>query len=117
MKKGVSEMTDPGIDDKRLLLDEREFYSALAVMQREGNTLSRIVRDAWDCLPVLETLTKNEPTRVDQRASSPSSATSRSTSCGRPSTTPRWRTAMPTAFCSPASPQQGAAARRRRGGR
>ena len=37
MKKGVSVMTDPGIEDKRLLLDEREFYSALEVMKREGN--------------------------------------------------------------------------------
>ena len=64
MKKGVSVMTDPGVDDKRLLLDEREFYSALEVMQREGNILSRIVRDAWDCRPMLRTLTKNTHTRV-----------------------------------------------------
>ena len=64
MKKGVSVMTDPGIEDKRLLLDEREFYSALEVMKREGNILSRIVRDAWDCRPVLRTLTKNTHTRV-----------------------------------------------------
>ena len=64
MKKGVSEMTDPGVADKRLLLDEREFYSALAVMKREGNIVSRIVRDAWDCRPMLRTLTKNTHTRV-----------------------------------------------------
>ena len=64
MKGGVSVMTDPGIEDKRLLLDEREFYSALEVMKREGNILSRIVRDAWDCRPVLRTLTKNTHTRV-----------------------------------------------------
>jgi uncharacterized protein DUF3987 len=57
-------MADPGVADKRLLLDEREFYSALEVMKREGNILSRIVRDAWDCRPVLRTLTKNTPTRV-----------------------------------------------------
>ena len=64
MKNGVSVMTDPGVEDKRLLLDEREFYSALEVMKREGNILSRIVRDAWDCRPVLRTLTKNTHTRV-----------------------------------------------------
>jgi len=64
VKKGVSAMTDPGVADKRLLLDEREFYSALAVMQREGNIVSRVVRDAWDCLPVLRTMTKNTQTRV-----------------------------------------------------
>ena len=39
MQKGVSVMTDPGVEDKRLLLDEREFYSALEVMKREGNIL------------------------------------------------------------------------------
>ncbi len=64
IQKGVSVMTDPGVEDKRLLLDEREFYSALEVMKREGNILSRIVRDAWDCRPVLRTLTKNTHTRV-----------------------------------------------------
>ena len=64
MKDGVSEMADPGIEDKRLLLDEREFYSALEVMRREGNIVSRIVRDAWDCRPTLRTLTKNTHTRV-----------------------------------------------------
>jgi hypothetical protein len=64
VKKGVSVMTDPGVADKRLLLDEREFYSALEVMKREGNILSRIVRDSWDCRPVLRTLTKNNQTRV-----------------------------------------------------
>ena len=64
MKDGVSVMADPGIEDKRLLLDEREFYSALEVMRREGNIVSRIVRDAWDCRPTLRTLTKNTHTRV-----------------------------------------------------
>jgi hypothetical protein len=34
--------------DKRLLIDLREFSSALAVMKRAGNTLSPILRDAWD---------------------------------------------------------------------
>ena len=64
MRKGVRELIDEGIPDKRLLLDEREFYRALAVMKREGNIVSGIVRDAWDCLPVLRTLTKNTHTRV-----------------------------------------------------
>ena len=55
---------DPGIADKRLMLDEREFFSALTVMKREGNTLSGVIRDAWDCRHVLETLTKKEPTKA-----------------------------------------------------
>jgi hypothetical protein len=40
--------TDPGIDDKRLYVQEPEFAGALAVMKREGSTLSRVLRDAWD---------------------------------------------------------------------
>jgi uncharacterized protein DUF3987 len=64
MRKGVEECIDPGVGDKRLLLDEREFYQALAVMRREGNILSRVVRDAWDCKHVLATLTKHSPTRA-----------------------------------------------------
>ena len=63
LRKGVMTQIDPGIDDKRLMLDEREFFSALEVMKREGNIVSRIVRDAWDGRPVLETLTKNTHTR------------------------------------------------------
>ena len=46
MSRGVMKLKDPGVTDKRLLLDEREFYSALAVMQRQGNTLSTVIRDA-----------------------------------------------------------------------
>jgi len=47
-----------------VLLDEREFSAALDSMQREGNVVSRIVRDAWDCPRVLRTLTKHNPTKV-----------------------------------------------------
>jgi hypothetical protein len=58
MRKGVEEMVDPGVTDKRLLLVEHEFYQALAVLHREGNTLSRVIRDAWDCREELGTQTK-----------------------------------------------------------
>jgi hypothetical protein len=64
MKKGEEILLDPGIDDKRLMLDEREFSAALDSMKREGNVVSRIVRDAWDCPKILRTLTKHSPTRV-----------------------------------------------------
>ena len=64
MRKGVLTEVDPGIADKRMLLDEREFQSVLAVMQRIGNTLSDKVRRAWDCEMVLETMTKNEPVKA-----------------------------------------------------
>ena len=64
MKNGILELSDPGIADKRLMLDEREFFQALAVMKRQGNTLSRVIRDAWDCRPVMRTLTKNSPAKA-----------------------------------------------------
>jgi hypothetical protein len=64
MKRGQEEMIDPGIEDKRLLLDEREFFQPLAVLKREGNILSRIVRDAWDCRYCLTSITKHSPARA-----------------------------------------------------
>jgi len=57
---------DPGIDDKRLLVVESEFASALRVLQRDGNTLSAVLRRAWDLPPkgVLRMLTKTAPARA-----------------------------------------------------
>jgi hypothetical protein len=54
------ETLDLGALDKRMLLYESEFASALAVMKREGNTVSSIIRNAWDGKP-LEFLVKNNP--------------------------------------------------------
>ena len=62
LRKGVEELIDAGISDKRLLLDEREFFQALAVLKREGSILSRVIRDAWDCCEKLATMTKHSPT-------------------------------------------------------
>jgi hypothetical protein len=39
---------DPGIKDKRLFVRVGEFARILAVMTRDGNTLSQIVRELWD---------------------------------------------------------------------
>lgn len=64
MRKGVEELIDAGIVDKRLLLDEREFSGALTVLKREGSILSRVVRDAWDCCERLQTVTKHSPTHA-----------------------------------------------------
>jgi hypothetical protein len=66
MKKGHEELSDPGIDDKRLLLDEREFFQALSVHKRDGSILSRIVRDAWDCRRCLASMTKHSPARATE---------------------------------------------------
>ena len=54
-------ITDQGVTDKRMLLVETEFASVLKVMAREGNTLSNLIRQAWDS-GNLRTLTKNSPT-------------------------------------------------------
>lgn len=53
-------IVDPGIDDKRLLVMEEEFASVLKVMGRDGNTLSPVIRQAWDDGD-LRTMTKNSP--------------------------------------------------------
>lgn len=55
--------SDPGVDDKRLLVTESEFASTLRVIGRDGNTLSPIVRQAWDS-GHLRTLTKNNPAKA-----------------------------------------------------
>ncbi len=55
---------DPGVPDKRLLVVEGEFASMLKVMSRQGNTLSPVVRQAWDCPSVLQSLTKNSPAKA-----------------------------------------------------
>jgi hypothetical protein len=39
--------TDCG-KDKRLVVIEPEFSSVLGVMSRQGNTLSAVIREAWD---------------------------------------------------------------------
>ena len=54
---------DPGVFDKRLLIAESEFAGLLRVMQREGNIVSRIIRDAWD-KGDLGVMTKKCPTRA-----------------------------------------------------
>ena len=50
-------------EDKRLLVLEAEFASVLKVIAREGNTLSPVVRNAWDGKP-LQVMTKNSPARA-----------------------------------------------------
>jgi hypothetical protein len=44
----VQALADPGISDKRLLCLETEFARVLHALEREGNTLSATIRQAWD---------------------------------------------------------------------
>jgi hypothetical protein len=53
-------ITDHGVTDKRLLVQEAEFASTLRVLSRDGNTLSAVIRDAWD-KGTLRIKTKNSP--------------------------------------------------------
>jgi len=41
-------ITSPGVDDKRLLIVESEFARTLQACQRDTNTLSAVIRQAWD---------------------------------------------------------------------
>lgn len=41
-------LVDEGVADKRLFVFQSEFGSVLSMLAREGNTLSAIIRDAWD---------------------------------------------------------------------
>ncbi len=59
-KDGDPIVEDPGADDKRLFVLESEFAGVLKAAAREGNTLSPIIRSAWDA-GRLSTLTKNSP--------------------------------------------------------
>jgi hypothetical protein len=54
---------DPGIADKRLLVVEPEYANVLKQTERQGNTLSAILRQAWESGD-LRTLTKNNPTKA-----------------------------------------------------
>ena len=47
-KRGEHTLKDPGIDDKRLFVIESEFGRVLQVCERQGNTLSAVIRQAWD---------------------------------------------------------------------
>ena len=54
---------EPLLSDKRLLAHQGEFASVLKMMAREGNTLSDILRLAWDGV-ALRVLTKQAPERA-----------------------------------------------------
>jgi hypothetical protein len=54
---------DQGVSDKRLIVVESEFAATLRVAGRDGNTLSAVVRLAWDS-GYLSVLTKNNPARA-----------------------------------------------------
>jgi hypothetical protein len=54
---------DPGEPDKRLLVHEPEYAVVLRQIERQGNTLSAVLRQAWET-GTLRTLTKNSPAQA-----------------------------------------------------
>ena len=56
-------VVDAGEEDKRLLVIETEMASVLRRMMQESNSLSAVLRQAWDS-GHLSTLTKNSPLRA-----------------------------------------------------
>jgi hypothetical protein len=62
-KTGNLVITDPGVDDKRVMVVETEFGNVLRVLAREGNTLSGVLRQGWDG-DDLRTMTKQSPARA-----------------------------------------------------
>lgn len=52
-------IADPGISDKRLLVQESEFSRVLTNTQRDSNNISAVIREAWDSGD-LNTLTKTK---------------------------------------------------------
>jgi hypothetical protein len=62
----LKDSDDPTIEmlsDKRLMIKEGEFAQTLQVMSRHGNTVSPLIRDAWDGTD-LQNLTKNNPMKA-----------------------------------------------------
>src|SRR5215213_1583672 len=62
-KDGNEVVKDEGVRDKRLFVLESELASVLKVMAREGNTLSAIIRQAWDDAR-LQVMTRNNPMKA-----------------------------------------------------
>nr|MDQ3045635.1 DUF3987 domain-containing protein [Chloroflexota bacterium] len=60
-RRGETEVTDGGIDDKRLLCVEEEFSAVLKAASRQGCTVSEQLRRAWDSRASLQIMTKNSP--------------------------------------------------------
>lgn len=57
-------LLDAGVSDKRLLILEEELSHVLKMAQRSGNTLSEVLRRAWDSPSVLRNDNKNSPQKA-----------------------------------------------------
>jgi hypothetical protein len=101
-----SDDDDPGVADKRLLVIEAEYASVLRVLDREGNRLSPVIRDAWDTGD-LRTLTKTSPASATGAHIS-IIGQSPPTNCGAISIEPRPATATRIVTCTCARAERNA---------
>jgi hypothetical protein len=59
-------LEDEGVSDKRLLIVEEEFAQILTVAGREQNTVTEILRQAWDSPRFLQNAAKNSGAKATQ---------------------------------------------------
>ncbi len=64
-KEGKMRVIDGGVSDKRLLVMEGELSQVLKVIKRDGNTLSPVLRNAWDGKN-LKTMVKHSPLKATE---------------------------------------------------
>lgn len=62
-------MVDQGVEDKRAMVREEEFASVLKMANREGNTLSVRLREAWDNVSMGSLTKGNKETATDPHIS------------------------------------------------
>jgi hypothetical protein len=68
-KSYIEEVVDEGVSDKRLLVVEQELARVLRVMQRRDNTLSSVMRQAWDGHSLRVMTKKNASSATNPRIS------------------------------------------------
>ena len=94
------EVVDAGVSDKRLMIVEPEFAGLLSVADRHGNTISPLIRRAWDG-DKLQTITKNSPLSATGAHISIIGHITEDELRAR-ITAPTWLMGLRIGFCSPA---------------
>jgi len=91
----TTSLVDPGVADKRLLVQQSEFFGALQAMKRQGNNLSPTMRDAFD-KGHLNSMVKNSPAKAtDAHITIVGNITKEN--CCAACSSKRWTTASPIA--------------------
>lgn len=59
------ELIEAGVDDKRLHVNQGEFQGILTICHRQDSTLSVVIRDGWDGLPLKNTVKTSPATCME----------------------------------------------------